>query len=348
MPQNNSLIARYTLSAAQTQQLSAETLTQLQKLSVAPNPVHYTLLFEYLGEIDPEVKEELETALQLRTYGDDVADELYQRLLHKILSQVLPLEDTEALLQQFNETVSLWQTTFSNEQNALRTDIDRLKQALSDTPQAATLLEKVILPRLDRLEQQTQTLTEAINHFNRQFEKVHLRFSSDRVEARTDPLSGLLNRRGLMEKLQEIIHAATENGQTFSAILLDIDFFKKINDTYGHVVGDSAIRYLARILKNETKGQDLVARIGGEEFVIILPGTPYDSAMHVAENIRRKVEQKVLSVRFKNQPLRFTLSAGIAVYQIDEPIEELFERADKALYLAKARGRNKVVGEGAL
>lgn len=347
MPQN-SIIARYAYKEHQAKQLCEETLTRIQALSVQPNPVHYTLLFEYLGEIDPIMTEEVNTALQLHTYNNDVADELYQRLLHNLLSQVLPMDDTEMLLQQFSEEVRHWQDAFNNEQNALRVDIGTLKQKLSNLPQALELVETIILHRLDRLEEQAAKLNEAVRHFNLQFEKIRMRFSNDRMEARTDLLSGLLNRRGLMEKLQAVSRSAQEDGETFSVILLDIDYFKKINDTYGHIVGDSVIRYLAHILKNETKRQDLVGRIGGEEFVIILPRTNYEGALRVAENIRQKVAQKTLSVRFKNQLLRFTLSAGVAVYQMGEPVESLFERADKALYLAKEQGRNRVVGEDAL
>ena len=343
----STLAQRYALPQAEVERYAHAVLEKCTDLTCPPTPIHYTLLFEYLAEIDPCIQEEVGQALQLHAYDDETAEEIYLNLITKIIAGTLPTYEVEALFEQLRNTSDRWISQFSSEQQALKQDIETLKhtKGCENCPEVMALLNQSILPRLEQLEQATSQMMERMDSLQRQFNRVRHQLSTDRINARTDPLSGLLNRRGLMEKLEEIIKDATESGETFSIILLDIDHFKRINDTFGHVVGDSVIRYLARILKNETKGQDIVARIGGEEFVIILPHTNYDGARRVAEKIRQTVAHKKLSVKLNNQPLQFTISAGVAVYQLGEPIEALFERADKALYHAKESGRNRVYGE---
>ncbi len=346
MPKS-SLAQRYHMPEVEAERHAHAALEKCAELACTPNPIHYTLLFEYLAGVDPCIQEEMAQALQLRTYSDEVAEEIYLQLITKLITGVLPTSEIETLFEELRHTTDAWLDHFSAEQQALKEDIQALKNAHDSQacPEVMEKLDQTILPHLTHLESAAQQLMSQISTLQRQFDKLRYQFSSDRINARIDPLSGLLNRRGLMEKLEEIMRDAADSGETFSIILIDIDHFKCINDTFGHVVGDSVIRYLSRILKNETKGQDVVARIGGEEFVIILPHTTYDGAHHVADHIRQNVARKKLAVKLNNQPLQFTISAGIAVYQLGESIDTLFERADKALYHAKRHGRNRVCGE---
>ncbi|MCF6253453.1 MAG: diguanylate cyclase, partial [Thiomicrorhabdus sp.] len=163
--------------------------------------------------------------------------------------------------------------------------------------------------------------------------------------AKTDELTNIPNRRGFNENIEEVIQLSLQSQQPFALVILDLDLFKKVNDTFGHIVGDSALRYVSKLLKEETKGRDCIARIGGEEFSIILPDISYENAIRVADNIRKKIASKTLSVKGQTKPLRLTLSSGVAIYRKGEEIETLFQRADEALYLAKNNGRNQVCGE---
>ncbi len=345
----NRLMKRYqTVKDTDAHELAHRTLSKADELGVAPTPIHYTLLFDYLARLDPFLVEELETALQLHAYDDDTAEELYRRYITQLISRYLPVDQAEETLQRMKHEMELWLEGFNAEQAALRDDIDRLKADHRDQAAALALIERHILPRLDAIEQRSAQLAAQINRYAREMEQLRTKLSSSYEEARTDPLSTLLNRRGLMEALQKLTQQSMASDTTFAVIIFDIDFFKKINDTFGHTVGDSVIRYVARVFRNETKGQDLLARVGGEEFVLVLPDTSYDNAMRLAGKIRQAIESKQLSVRLNNQPLRFTVSAGVALWQRGEPLEALFERADRALYQAKRKGRNRVVGENAL
>jgi two-component system cell cycle response regulator len=155
--------------------------------------------------------------------------------------------------------------------------------------------------------------------------------------ARTDPLTQLHNRRSLMDRLSEEVERVRRYGLTLSALMVDIDHFKAVNDTYGHLVGDEVLRGVARVLQREARAVDVVARYGGEEFVLVLPETA------VAERIRQRIAEQPLRGEQADR-VRVTVSIGTATMpspRAHSP-ESLIAAADEALYRAKAQGRNRV------
>jgi diguanylate cyclase (GGDEF)-like protein len=163
--------------------------------------------------------------------------------------------------------------------------------------------------------------------------------------ALTDGLTGLANRRAFDQYLEkEWIRASRPPCRPLALIVLDLDFFKQYNDHYGHVMGDQCLKKVAQILQRGRRAADLAARIGGEEFSLILPATNVDGAMAVAESLRKRIEGlKLLHAR---SPMAVvTASFGVAAAMNDEngTVENLTQAADKALYAAKENGRNRVV-----
>jgi len=152
----------------------------------------------------------------------------------------------------------------------------------------------------------------------------------------TDPLTGLKNRRYLDEKLVRLIGESSETGIPLSLLVVDIDHFKRVNDTYGHTAGDAVLQELALKLQAETREQDIVSRMGGEEFVIVLPGTGKAEAWQMAEQIRQNVEHGTW------KHVQITVSIGVAVYEAGDDAANLFDKADEALYHSKNAGRNRV------
>lgn len=192
-----------------------------------------------------------------------------------------------------------------------------------------------VIDDTNRLKTQVSHSADEITQLKNELEKAH-------KAANTDELTGISNRRGFNEIINTLAKSANTEKTSFALLLVDIDFFKNINDEYGHLIGDSVLRYLAKKLDAETKGKDSVARIGGEEFVILLPQTDYEDAFTLADNLRIKVAAFNLKAKGEDKPLKLTISAGVAVYALDEDIEKPISRADKALYQAKNSGRNKV------
>lgn len=162
--------------------------------------------------------------------------------------------------------------------------------------------------------------------------------------AHLDPLTGLPNRRAFGEQAVIRLAAAQTVHQPCAAVTIDIDHFKRVNDAYGHSAGDAVLRHVAGLIKAPLRPEsDLVARMGGEEFVILLPGTGAEAAMAFAERLRRQVEEAPLT--FEGQEIRTTISLGIALNRKSSNLEDLIHRADRALYTAKRSGRNKVATE---
>ncbi len=174
---------------------------------------------------------------------------------------------------------------------------------------------------------------------------LHNAMTHDQVQklAAVDPLTGIYNRRFGLTRLHEEFIRAVKQNSAIGILMMDIDHFKQVNDTYGHTVGDRVIQAVASLARNQLREGDLIVRLGGDEFMVVLLGANKKDTQEVAESIRRTVEEK--RVNYSDQEIRVTLSIGGASFpECDATIEEdLIEAADRALYMVKESGRNRVV-----
>jgi diguanylate cyclase (GGDEF)-like protein len=156
----------------------------------------------------------------------------------------------------------------------------------------------------------------------------------------TDPLTGLYNRQHLTVKIQDLLEKSARENLPFALLMLDLDHFKRLNDDYGHLAGDQALRDVADHLRHTLRDTDYAARFGGEEFLIILPGLDVELAMKTAERIRKAVCKD--RIKFDGGEVELTLSAGVAVFpDAGRTVDSLVQAADAALYAAKEGGRNR-------
>ncbi len=162
-----------------------------------------------------------------------------------------------------------------------------------------------------------------------------------RLHAEHDALTGVFNRSGIEQRLDWSITQARRHGHGLSALYLDLDYFKRINDSHGHAVGDACLRALVRTAADEMKYGDHIGRLGGEEFLLVLPGSSRAEAHATAERIRRRVERECAAIA--DAPVVLTVSIGVARCGADDTVASLIERTDKAMYAAKHAGRNRVV-----
>jgi two-component system cell cycle response regulator len=164
----------------------------------------------------------------------------------------------------------------------------------------------------------------------------------------TDQLTGLHNRRYMSRHLDTLIASAHRAGKPLAFLIMDIDHFKSVNDTYGHDIGDEVLRDFASRISANVRGIDLACRYGGEEFVVVMPDTDIDFAYMVAERLRKNVEEKPFPISRAPNALNITVSIGIANSAGgDDNAEALLHRADQALYRAKREGRNRVIRDAA-
>lgn len=162
------------------------------------------------------------------------------------------------------------------------------------------------------------------------------------ISSITDRLTGLYNRHYLDTQMDSYVKQSKLS--PLSVILFDIDFFKKVNDTYGHIVGDDLLIELSQLLKNCSRTSDVLVRYGGEEIISILPDTDEKTAITIAENIRYRIKDTV----FTSKNISITISGGISTYRKGESATECIDRADKRLYLAKQSGRDRIISQAML
>jgi two-component system, cell cycle response regulator len=202
-----------------------------------------------------------------------------------------------------------------------------------------------VLRPIDRHEMMARVKTQVKRKRHADLLKARLEESVEM--AITDGLTGLHNRRYMEGHLKTLVTQSVQAGRALSLLVVDIDFFKSVNDTYGHDAGDQVLREFARRFRRNTRGIDLACRLGGEEFVIIMPDTDLARAIQVGERLRATIAADPFPIA-GNKELRVTASVGISTleYRDDTP-ESLFKRADRALYSAKREGRNRVVADAA-
>jgi diguanylate cyclase len=193
-----------------------------------------------------------------------------------------------------------------------------------------------------KLEKRLQASTREVADLRDHLEQV-------RRDALTDALTQLANRKAFDEQLMRACLAADSSGTPLALALLDIDHFKKFNDTWGHQTGDQVLRFVASVLDRSATGARFAARYGGEEFVILFPGEHPNVVMASLEQIREEISSRVLKRRSTNEDLgAVTISIGMATLKPGESCASLTERADKALYFSKRNGRNRVTDAEAM
>jgi len=192
---------------------------------------------------------------------------------------------------------------------------------------------------------QVSTLNAAVNHLSLALNNA-LMFTKIKTRADRDGLTRVYNRRSFDERLVEELRRHQRHGMDLSLLMVDLDFFKNVNDTYGHIAGDLVLETIARIFEETFRTTDFIARYGGEEFVILLPHTKVDQAEMLAERIREKIESHTMSYRDVN--FKITASIGVSSTRPGSLSKgtEIVRKADEALYKAKEQGRNKVVVSG--
>jgi len=319
-------------------------LPLLKKHDIPATPQNYAVWYEYISGSNPALKAEIDILItEQQPFTELINGELYERHIREcsLAERTAPGRIATILSGLLTELTELGDET-GRYDDKLQAQLDQV-HGCHDMQTLESLLG-VLAEETKRIHRCTQSLREDFERRSEEIKGLQSELQRVKRSATSDPLTGLPNRRALLDAMGEL---STQGAATrHSLVMVDIDNFKLINDSHGHLIGDRVIRFVADVIRQNTKGQDTPARFGGEEFCILLPNTQLAGALTVAENIRHAISTARL-VRSTNQsPLgQITISAGVATYRKGEDSLELLERADQALYLAKERGRNKVLPE---
>ena len=252
----------------------------------------------------------------------------------------------KAMLASFVDRLADFSESTSGYHDKIESCAEKISKA-SNISELSNVLDEVMHEtRLVQLNaQRSRDEMQAMRQRVDESEKEVVRLQGELAQAsemvRHDPLTGALNRKGMDEVLERELAQAQRHDSTLCIALLDIDNFKKLNDTHGHQVGDEALVHLARVTRETIRPQDSLARYGGEEFIILLPDTTLDEAVKAVTRLQRELTRKFFMN--KNEKLLITFSAGVAEKSRDEPSEQVIQRADAAMYLAKRSGKNRVL-----
>lgn len=202
-------------------------------------------------------------------------------------------------------------------------------------------LERLIQDELESMQRANETYREQLDEANKVIEQQRQQLESLQIESSHDFLTEVPNRRAFDKRLHEEIDRFRRGGPPFTLVLLDIDHFKTVNDTYGHVAGDEVLQAVANVIEKDRRATDFTSRYGGEEFAMLLPCTGEQQACTLVDRIRQCVEASPIHTRVA--PISITLSAGVAeMLPADQGSAALIQRADDRLYRAKQQGRNQV------
>jgi diguanylate cyclase len=306
------------------------------------HPVSYAVWYEHAADLNPGLTRELDRLLAadnmlsdaeicrlhaLHIAGRDVqAFELAQNQLRQVLGE------SEKEAAHAERTVKRFTSTLD----------DAIDEARRHAEGADAFAEKVnrVLAEASMLQSVLGVLHQQLAKQRQEVDHVMERLERAQTEPLRDPLTGLNNLHGLRRALE-----AREGSELFGAAFLaaDVDHFKRVNDTHGHVIGDKVLARVAEILREHLTGEDIAARVGGDEFAMFLPGKSLDAAAALAEDVRATATRTIITRADGMQYVgAVTLSIGVAIGEPGDTLESLRHRADEALYDAKDGGRNRV------
>jgi len=326
---------------------SAEILRLLlQKMAAHPaafTPFTYALWYEFITGINPPLSKAVNALLdEKRQLTDDLVHELYAN--HIADGNVEAEQAFKQNMQKVLENLARFTAETDDEAGKFNAGLQKHGEKLSRGVDAESLQGLVgeIALETEAMRSSVDSLQDKLQESKSEVERLQQELMSARSEALLDPLTGVFNRRGFEAQMRNLVANPEMQGKQVSFLMLDIDFFKKINDTYGHLFGDKVIRIIAEVLKAQVKGQDSVARLGGEEFAVILPDTPLRGAQVVAEHIRQLIERGKIRRLDKDESVGgITVSIGISGCDIGADWLATLGHSDEALYVSKQGGRNR-------
>ncbi len=325
--------------------LADETLVLMGAHDVALTAANFEVWQAYkLGAL-PELNREIETRIARgEAFGDAFNAELFERFFASKRVSAQMLEASASIARELADVISTLRGVGA-EAGSYASALQDAAARFEGDPDPADL--RAVVAQLSastrEMAKNNRKLSEQMEVSSRQVETLQSALQSVQAEALTDGLTGLANRRLFDETLSARVSEADAGGAGLCLLMCDIDHFKRFNDTWGHLVGDQVIRFIAVMLRKYAEGDVVAARYGGEEFALIMPRTKLSSARLLAVALNEAVKAKRLSRRSTGELLgAVTVSVGIAEYRSGESVSSFIARADACLYASKRGGRDQI------
>lgn len=339
------------------QQVSVEQAAKLAEMAqeamrrhgVPPTPSNFAVWYHYHSGRFPDLTRTIEIHLaNKRSFDAALNRELHDRFFGS--------ENEANNIRQISSQIESTLGDVLERMGEVGADTDRYGSVLAEVSNEidgadSSGIQKIVaklVAETQRMADQNDSLKGRLESSSLEINQLREDLANVRQESLTDALTGIANRKMFDNTLHECATGALQNGEPLSLMLLDIDHFKKFNDTFGHQLGDKVLQLVAHTMTQCVKGRDLPARYGGEEFAVILPRTNLEDATTLADQVRLSVAQRKIVRKSTGQDLgTITMSIGVSAYVPGEDLQDLVKRADEALYAAKNAGRNKVMTQAA-
>lgn len=319
-------------------------VAKINELSIPATPEVYTVWYEYFAERRHDLKNAIDLRLEKKA---PLTAEVCQQLFNEYFIAI-----PEQQLQELRQAIRALIELLKIELNELNTGMESFSDVLEDCeddlkhdPQVDSLqsIIKVLLEETKKCRSRNHQALSKVYHLSSEIDSLQDSLDKMGEEIFKDSLTDVGNRRGFDKQLMEAVKKAREENTPLSLIFLDIDYFKKVNDAHGHLVGDRVLRFIAETLKRSVKGGDYVARYGGEEFALILPNTDLDGGRSVAYQVQVNVAKTKLTKKKGGKPIgSVTISGGLSTLREEDTEESFIDRVDNFLYDAKNAGRNMI------
>jgi diguanylate cyclase len=327
-------------------------IRSMSQQSVPVTPGNFSVWFDYAMGTSPALRKTIDILIgNKRKFDASINRELYATFVKQQSD-----ENTDDFPEQLQSLISSAREFLATAISDNRTQIEALGRVTSEvTSDVASQAQTSSDPRsiieklVDELGKANARATALETNFVATTEELdRIRDSLKAAEERsnTDPLTGLANRRSMDAFFRSAQIDAMEGDEPLSILMIDIDYFKKFNDTYGHQVGDQVLRLVAKVLQENLRECDFAARYGGEELIAVLRGADLAACTEIAERIRLRISEARLTRRTTGQAISsITVSIGVAQFRLAESAEAMIDRCDRGLYEAKRQGRNRTVTE---
>ena len=337
---------RYEDTIERSAEFLRQALPYMSKQAAALTPVSYAVWYEYVSGRNEALRKQLDKILASGTQLDDLST---RTLFTQYIADVDPgtaQRVTDGLQRALSGMVETAEAAGSQTErfgSSLSRLSDQFSEAEDQEAQAAAIGS--VLESTREMQSAVSGLQDRLKESQNQIQALKQEVARARTDALVDGLTGLANRRAFDQCLDACLLDEASQTNGLCLVMLDIDHFKRVNDTHGHVFGDQVIKAVAQVIKASVKGQDTSARIGGEEFAIVLPSTPLNGAFVVAEKIRTAIGSSRIRRGQQELAERVTVSLGVACLRPGESATQFVERADAALYASKKGGRDRVTLE---
>lgn len=310
------------------------------KYNIVPTPPNYTVLYEYVSGENDQINHAIE---RLEELGEPLTNEYCENFFEQFVKDV----NEQNLSQVQNEVGNIMREVLSIISKANQDTVNygeilaKNEKVLNGKPSFENLMGMIsdLKHGTTAIRERYQNLSKVLDGQIEEVDQLRSRIDVIKQEAGIDYLTQVANRKTLDKYIEQLV----KDENHFSLAMIDIDHFKQFNDNYGHLIGDKVLRFVAKIIKNQIKGIDLLARFGGEEFVVLLPDTQLIGAEKAADNIRRAVQDtQFVDKKTKKQIESVTVSIGVTEFHTSISPAKLIQYADSALYEAKNNGRNQV------